>query len=80
MCNLAIVEQKDDIGGLMAEFVLDLNGSRIISRAGIENRDGSPLRHAEVAPTRNGQKNIACLSGVGREKERVDKFSQQYLS
>ena len=46
------------------------------SGAGIENRDGSPLRHAEIAPTRSGEKNIACPSGVGREEEHVDKFSQ----
>jgi hypothetical protein len=37
VCRLFVFEEKNDVGGLKFEFVLDLNGSRIPDAAGIED-------------------------------------------
>ena len=67
--NFAIVEKKDEIGRLIFEFILDLNGSGTISAAGIEDGDRSPIRQADIVPMMSSDRNIACSGWMARAKE-----------
>src|SRR4029453_10294406 len=76
-CNFAIVEKKDKIGRLIFEFILDLNGSRTISAAGIEDRDRSPIGEGDIVPVMSSDRKIACLGRMARTKKGSNDLPQR---
>src|SRR5207302_5877878 len=78
--NFAIVEKKDKIGSLIFEFILNVNGSGIISAAGIKHADCSPVGQADIVPMTSLDSNIACSGWMARAKEGSNDLLQRHCA
>src|SRR5207244_10764146 len=67
-------------GSLIFEFGLELNGSRIISAASVEDRDRSALTEADIEPTVTRDRGIVRFGEVRRTEARTDDFSCGYCT
>src|ERR1700730_5736481 len=78
-CVFTVVHEKNNVGALTFEFLLNPGRGRLIRTARIENRDDASLRQVHILPAIKCNQSIAHLSRVGRGEECSHSFLKRCL-